>query len=93
MATLLIIHEVDDVELWLSSPRRDELFRPLEITARPFRDPEGSNWVGLIAEVPDVAAWHKVRATNEAVEAMELDALRRETIVELIEADGSSSSS
>ena len=86
MATLLIIHEVDDVERWLASPKRDELFAPLGITARPFRDPEGSHWVGLIAEVPDVAAWHEVRATNEAVEAMELDGLRRETIVELLEA-------
>ena len=92
MATLLIIHEVEDVELWLSSPLRDKLFEPLGITARPFRDPEGSNWVGLIAEVPDVAAWHEVRATGEAIEAMELDGLRRETIVELVEARGWSSS-
>ncbi|MGB9182673.1 MAG: hypothetical protein WCB67_01305 [Solirubrobacteraceae bacterium] len=93
MATLLIIHEVEDVELWLSSPRRDELFTPLGITARPFRDPGGSNRVGLIAEVPDVAAWHEVRATSQAIEAMELDGLRRETIVELIEARGWPSSS
>ena len=51
--TLLVIHEVDDVGYWLTSPRRDELFGPLGMTARAFRDPAGSNWVALIAEVPD----------------------------------------
>jgi hypothetical protein len=86
MATLLIFHEVDDVAHWLASSKRDELFEPLGMTARTFRDPEGSNWVALIAEVPDIAAWHEVRSTDKALEAMESDGVRRDTIVELLEA-------
>ena len=55
MATLLGFHEVDDVDHWLSSPKREEVFGPLGITVRTFRDPEGSNRVGLIVDVPDMA--------------------------------------
>lgn len=56
MATHLIFHEVDDVEHWLQSPRREEVFGPIGISVRPFRDPQGSNRVGLIAEIPDMGA-------------------------------------
>src|ERR1017187_8147974 len=56
MPTLIAFHEVDDVEHWLSSPKRAEVFGPLGIAIRTFRDPEGSNRVGLIANIPDMAA-------------------------------------
>ena len=59
MVTLMICHEVDDVEHWLASPKREELFGPLGIKVRTFRDPQGSNRIGLIVETPDVATWHK----------------------------------
>jgi exodeoxyribonuclease III len=52
METLLVFHEVDDVGHWLASPKREELFGPMGMTARTFRDPAGSNRVGLIVEVP-----------------------------------------
>ena len=29
MATMLILHDVDDVDHWLNSPKREELFGPL----------------------------------------------------------------
>src|SRR5581483_4805635 len=51
MATHVIFHEVDDVEHWLSSPKREEVFGPMGITVRTFRDPQGSNRVGLIVEI------------------------------------------
>src|ERR1035441_3644655 len=35
MPTLLAFHEVDDVERWLGSPRREEVFGPLGITFAP----------------------------------------------------------
>ena len=54
MATYLITHEVDDVNHWLASTRREEFFGPHGITARPFRDPAGSNRVGLLAEIGDL---------------------------------------
>jgi hypothetical protein len=30
MATYVITHEVDDVEHWLSSPKREEVFGPID---------------------------------------------------------------
>ena len=86
METLLVFHEVDDVDHWLSSPKREELFGPLGMTARTFRDPAGSNRVGLIVEVPDVAAWEEALKTDAAAEAMKSDGVRPDTILGLVEA-------
>jgi hypothetical protein len=86
METLLVFHEVDDVDRWLASPKREELFGPLGMTARAFRDPAGSNRVGLMVEVPDVAAWEAALQTQAAVDAMKFDGVRPETIVGLVEA-------
>ena len=70
MATHVIFHEVDDVEHWLSSPKREEVFGPMGITVRTFRDPQGSNRVGLIVEIPDMAAFQSFMQTGQAAEAM-----------------------
>ena len=51
MATYVITHEVDGVEHWLTSPKREELFGPMGIVVRTFRDPDGSNKTALIAEI------------------------------------------
>ena len=53
--TLIVLHEVDDVQRWLSSPKRSEVFGPLGITFRTFVDPENPNRVGGLVEVPDMA--------------------------------------
>lgn len=86
METLLVFHEVDDVDHWLASPKREEFFGPQGITARTFRDPAGSNRVGLIVEVPDMAAWEAAMQTEAAAEAMKVDGVRPETILGLVEA-------
>lgn len=87
MATLLVFHEVDDVDHWAASPKREEFFGPMGITHRTFRDPEGSNRVGVIFEgVDDLAAFEKGLQTEEAAEAMKYDGVRPETIVTLVEA-------
>ena len=62
MRTLMIFHEVDDVDHWLESPKRQEFFGPLGMTVRTFVDPEKSNRVGLIAEVPSMEAFHEAMA-------------------------------
>ena len=84
MATLMIFHEVDDVDHWLASPKREELFGPLGIKVRTFRDPQGSHRVGLIVETPDVKTWHEALQTDKALEAMKYDGVRRDTILELV---------
>jgi hypothetical protein len=86
METLLVFHEVDDVDHWLASPKREEFFGPLGMTVRTFRDPSGSNRVGLIVEVPDVSAWEEALKSDAAAEAMKVDGVRPETIVGLVEA-------
>ncbi|MGD0456013.1 MAG: hypothetical protein ABSB69_20700 [Solirubrobacteraceae bacterium] len=85
MPTLIAFHEVDDVDHWLSSPKRDEVFGPLGITVRTFRDPEGSNRVGLMADVPDMAAFEEVMQSEAGAEAMKFDGVRPETLLILTE--------
>ena len=85
MVTLMIFHEVDDVEHWAASPQREALFGPLGIKVRAFRDPQGSNRVGVIVETPDLETWHAALQTDQALEAMKHDGVRRDTILELAE--------
>jgi hypothetical protein len=85
MATLLIFHEVDDVDHWLSSPRRQELFGPLGMTVRTFVDPEKTNRVGLIVEVPDMGTFQRMMESEAAADAMEFDGVRPDTILVLVE--------
>ena len=86
MVTLIVFHEVDDVEHWVASPKREELFGPLGIKVRAFRDPLGSNRVGLIVETPDLETWHAALQTDQALEAMKYDGVRPDTILELVQA-------
>ena len=85
MPTLLIFHEVDDVEHWLSSPKREEVFGPLGITVRTFTDPAKTHRVGLIVEVPDMDTFERIMASPEAAEAMKTDGVRPETLLTLVE--------
>jgi hypothetical protein len=85
MPTLLAFHEVDDVDHWLSSAKREEVFGPVGITVRTFRDPEGSNRVGLIAEIPDMAEWEELMQSEAGADAMKFDGVRPETLLILTE--------
>ena len=85
MMTLMIFHEVDDVDHWVSSPKRNEFFGSLGMTARTFVDPDKTNRVGLIVEVPSMAAFQEAMASDGAAEAMKFDGVRPQTIVTLVE--------
>lgn len=86
MATYVITHQVDDVERWLSSPQREEVFGPLGITIRTFRDPNGSNTTALIAQIPDLEAFQEVMSSQAAADAMQHDGVKPETLLMLSEA-------
>ena len=86
MATYLITHEVNNVEAWKASTKREEVFGPLGITVRTFADPEGSNRVGLLAEIPDMDAFQEFMQGDEAAAAMRHDGVRPETLLVLGEA-------
>ena len=85
MPTLVIFHEVDDVDHWVKSTKREEFFGPLGMTARTFVDPNKSNRVGLIAEVPDMETFQASLQSDAAAEAMKHDGVRPETILVLVE--------
>jgi hypothetical protein len=86
VTTLLAFHEVDDVDHWLSSPRRSEFFEPMGITVRTFRDMDSPSRVGLIMDVPDMAAFQQAMESEAAANAMKHDGVRPETLVILVEA-------
>ena len=86
METLVLFHEVDDVDHWLASPTREEYFGPLGITARTFRDPAGSYRVALIVETPDIATWEAALQGDAAEQAMKTDGVRPATIAAFVEA-------
>jgi hypothetical protein len=86
VATYVITHEVNDVEHWLSSPQREEVFGPMGITVRTFRDPDGSKKTALIAEIPDLEAFQEVMKSEAAADAMKHDGVNPETLLMLDEA-------
>ena len=81
MTTVIAFHDVDDVDHWLSSPKREEVFGPLGITVRTFVDPSGSKRAGLILDVPDMDKFQQVMATDVAAEAMSFDGVHADTLV------------
>jgi hypothetical protein len=85
MTTVLIFHEVDEVEHWLDSPRREEVFGPVGISIQTFIDPTDDHRVGLIVDVPDMDVFQRMMASTVVAEAMHDDGVRPETIVMMVE--------
>ena len=78
-------HDVDDVQHWLASPKREEVFGPLGVTnIRTFVDPEGSNRVGLTMDVPDMDAMMAMVQTQEGADAMAHDGVHPDSLVILV---------
>jgi hypothetical protein len=86
MATYVITHEVDEVEHWLRSPKREEVFGPMGITIRTFHDPDGSKKTALIAEIPDIEAFQEFMKSEAAADAMKHDGVHPETLLMFSEA-------
>jgi hypothetical protein len=76
MTTILVIHEVDDVDRWLASTNREALFGPAGITARTFVERLKTQRVGLIVEAPDFDTFQRVLGSEAAAEAMSSDGVR-----------------
>ena len=86
MATLIAFHEVDNLDHWLHSPKRQEVFGAIGITGQLFTDPANSNRAGLILNVPDMDAFQKVMQSEEGADAMRFDGVRAETLLILEQA-------
>ncbi len=86
MPMVIGYHEIDDRGHWLASPKRDELFGPLGITHKTFIDPENPHRAAVLADVPDMAAFQAMMASQQGGEAMAHDGVRADTFVLLVEA-------
>ena len=87
MPTVLGYHDVTDLDHWLSSPKREEFFGPLGITnIRTFVDPQGTNRVAIVMDVPDMDALMGAMESEAAGAAMAHDGVLPETLVVLVEA-------
>jgi hypothetical protein len=82
---MLVIHEVEDVDRWLKSPKREEVFGPLGYTARTFVDPTDARRVGLIVEGPALDVFEQFMKTDAAADAMKHDGVRADTVRVLLE--------
>ncbi len=86
MPLVIAYHEIDDREHWLASPKREEVFGPLGIKVRTFVDPDNPNRAGVLADVPDMAAFQAVMESQAGADAMTHDGVRADTVVVLVEA-------
>ena len=87
MPTIIVHHDIDDVERWLASPKRQEFFGPLGVTnMRTFTDPQNPTHVALMADVPDLDALMAALETEAAAEAMQHDGVHGDSLVFLVEA-------
>jgi hypothetical protein len=80
MSALLVLHDVDDVDHWLKSPKRQELMGPRGWTVRTFVDPADSSRVGLIVEGPTLAELEELVRSDDAADAMKHDGVRADTM-------------
>jgi hypothetical protein len=86
MATMIAFMEVDDVDRWLKSPKRLEVFSPIGVTGKLFVDPAQSNRVGVLAEIPDMEAFQAAMQSQTVATSMREDGVRMESFVMLVEA-------
>ena len=84
MTSVMVFHEVDDIDHWLSSAKRSEVFGPLNITVKTYTDPTGSNRVSLLLEVPDMGAFEGLMESEGGAEAMKFDGVRSDTVQILV---------
>ena len=80
MPALLITHDVDDVDHWLRSPKRQELMGPRGFTIRTFVDPTDSSRVGLIVEGATLGDFEELLKSDAAAAAMKHDGVRADTV-------------
>ena len=81
MTTVIVVHNVDDVAAWQSSPKRAEFFGKHGMTVKTFVDPGGKNRVGVIIEnVPSLEALNEALQSPDGAEAMKHDGVQPDTV-------------
>src|SRR3954465_15307049 len=85
MATMLVTHEIEDVERWLRSPKRNGVVGPLGFTVHTFVDPTDAHRVGLLLEGPSIEAFDEMMKTDAAADAMKHDGVRPDPVRVLVQ--------
>lgn len=90
MTTAIVMHEVENGEVWANAWRkragsRHEMFGKVGVKARTFRDPQNHNATGLILEISDMEAFQELLNSADGKKAMEEDGLKVETMRLLLE--------
>lgn len=85
MPTVLVYHEVTDGDRWAKAWRkgsgsRHEFFAKYGVTARNFRDPENTQFTGVLLEVADMKSFQASLESEEGKKAMAEDGLKFETM-------------
>ena len=83
MPRLIATHEVDDVEHWLASPKREEVFGGVATNIKTFV--HDSSRVALSMDVADMEAFDAVMKSEAGAHAMKYDGVRPETLVVFVE--------
>ena len=83
MPKLIATHEVDDVEHWLASPKREEVFGGVATNIRTFV--HDTSRVALSMDIADMEAFDAVMKSEAGAEAIKYDGVRPDTIVAFVE--------
>jgi len=86
MPRVIAMHDVDDVEYWLSSTKRDEIFKDVAFDMVTFVHPTEPNKVGISANIPDVDKFLEVNSSPSGLAAMKHDGVHPDTVVLMVEA-------
>ena len=81
MATVLAVHDVDDLARWRNSPKRAEFFKAHGMTVKTFVRADGKKRVGVLIEnVPSLEALTKALQGADAAAAMKHDGVHPDSI-------------
>ena len=81
MPKLIATHEVDNVDHWLASPKRTEVFAGIATNLTTYVLPGDSNKVALTMDVADMDALDAMMKSDAGAEAMKHDGVRPDTVV------------
>ncbi len=86
MPTVIGHHDVKDIDHWLASPKREEVFGPLGVTnIRTFVNPQNRTQVAVLMDVADLDVVMTAMQDQKMADAMEYDGVLPETLVLLVE--------
>ena len=85
MPKLVVTHEVDNIDHWLASPKREEVFAGVAKNITRFVQPGQANRVALSMEVADMDAFNAVMKSEAGAAAMKYDGVRPQTLVLYLE--------